>query len=175
MGKFKPGWYLIYTRPKWEDMVEQELTEHHIISYLPLVKSVRQWHDRKKVKKVPLFSSYIFVKLSNLKDLHECYLVKGFLSFVRVGKQLAKVDQSIIDNIVIAIGSGQNMEVNDTFLGCGEQLMISEGPLTGIYGELIQYNGRQRALVRVQMLGRNLIVDIASEKITKAESVNHLS
>ncbi|MGN6601343.1 MAG: transcription termination/antitermination protein NusG [Ginsengibacter sp.] len=164
------GWYLIYTRPRMEKSVARELKEIQVVSYLPLVKSLRQWHDRRKLIEVPLFASYVFVRLCNLKDFHQCYNINGFVKFVRVGKELAKVDESIVKNLMIAIESGEKTEVSDIKFDRGEKLVILEGPLTGFYGELVQYKGKKRALVRVEMLGRNLVVDIASYILAQRES-----
>ncbi len=57
------NWYVVYTKPKWEKKVAEQLKNRGITCYCPLVTQVRQWSDRKKKVEVPLFNSYVFVQL----------------------------------------------------------------------------------------------------------------
>lgn len=58
------NWYVIYTKPKWEKKVAEQLAEAGIDCYCPLITQIRQWSDRKKKVEVPLFNSYVFVQLA---------------------------------------------------------------------------------------------------------------
>ena len=53
-------WYALYTRPRHEKTVYERLSEKEFDTYLPLVKRVSQWKDRKKKIEEPLFKSYLF-------------------------------------------------------------------------------------------------------------------
>ncbi|TDE29169.1 MULTISPECIES: UpxY family transcription antiterminator [Flavobacterium] len=57
------NWYVVYTKPKWEKKVAEQLKSNGIECYCPLITQVRQWSDRKKKVEVPLFNSYVFVQL----------------------------------------------------------------------------------------------------------------
>ena len=57
-------WYAVYTRPRFEKQVVKALLDQGIEGYLPLIKTMRQWSDRKKMVEVPLFSSYVFVHIN---------------------------------------------------------------------------------------------------------------
>ncbi len=41
-------WYAVYTRSRFEKQVLKGLLDQDIEAYLPLIKTVRQWSDRKK-------------------------------------------------------------------------------------------------------------------------------
>ncbi|MBG6062522.1 transcription antitermination factor NusG [Flavobacterium sp. CG_9.1] len=58
------NWYVVYTKPKWEKKVAEQLKNSGIECYCPLITQVRQWSDRKKKVEVPLFNSYVFVQLA---------------------------------------------------------------------------------------------------------------
>ena len=58
------NWYVLYTKPKWEKKVAEQLRKSGIECYCPLVIQVRQGSDRKKKVEVPLFNSYVFVQLA---------------------------------------------------------------------------------------------------------------
>ena len=57
------AWYVLYTNPKAEKKVAEQLTKIGVINYCPLIKKVHQWSDRKKKIEIPLFTSYVFVNI----------------------------------------------------------------------------------------------------------------
>ncbi|MEP2237757.1 MAG: transcription termination/antitermination NusG family protein [Maribacter sp.] len=58
------NWYVLYVKPKNEKKVAERLSAHQVDVYCPMIKEVKQWSDRKKTIEVPLFSSYVFVNIS---------------------------------------------------------------------------------------------------------------
>ena len=65
MSAFKTGWYVIYTKNRHERKVAEQLERVGVEYFLPCINAVRQWYDRKKIISVPLFPSYIFVKIKD--------------------------------------------------------------------------------------------------------------
>ena len=60
----KIGWYVLYVKSRHERKVDDLLKENQLESFLPLVKTVRKWSDRNKIIQMPLFPSYVFVKIN---------------------------------------------------------------------------------------------------------------
>ena len=58
-----PTWYAIYTKPRTEKKACEELTCKGISTYLPVVKTLKQWSDRKKWVEKPYFPGYLFVRI----------------------------------------------------------------------------------------------------------------
>ena len=56
-------WYAIFTKSRSEKKVYERLLDADIEAFLPIVKTVRQWSDRKKTVYLPLIPSYVFVKM----------------------------------------------------------------------------------------------------------------
>src|ERR1700760_632192 len=56
-------WFAVHTHARHEKVVAQEALDLGITTFLPLVKQVRQWSDRRKVIETPLFGCYVFVKI----------------------------------------------------------------------------------------------------------------
>jgi transcriptional antiterminator RfaH len=162
MTTFNSGWYLIYTKPRHEKMVHSHLKEIKINSYLPTQKVLRTWHDRKKYVEEPLFPSYIFIYLIDLKSYYGGLEAQGALNYVRIGKEIARVSETIVNNIKLVADRVSELEVTDNHLQPGKQLVISEGVLTGLACEVVQINGKQKALVRVSLLQRNLLITLPS-------------
>jgi transcriptional antiterminator RfaH len=61
------NWYVVYTKPKWEKKVAEQLTKFGIECYCPTIIKMRQWSDRKKKVEVPLFNSYVFVRIDEVE------------------------------------------------------------------------------------------------------------
>lgn len=163
MTKFIPGWYLIYTRPRHEKKVAAQLLEAEIQFFLPLVKSLRQWHDRKKFIETPIFPSYIFVYLEQPEDFYRGLEIDGVLCYVRFGKEIARVRPDIVSNLVLITGNEQDVESTDGFFKPGQKVVIRQGALTGLTCEVVEHYKKQKLLVRVEILNRNVLASIPAD------------
>ena len=74
-------WFALYTKPRNEKRVAENLAALGIEAYCPLVTTIKQWSDRKKKVESPLIPSYVFVKIeeSNRKDVFQ---VAGVVQYV---------------------------------------------------------------------------------------------
>lgn len=88
-------WYVLYTKPRNEKKVALSLQELGITAYCPLQTVVKQWSDRKKKVQEPLFSSYVFVHLSEQqRDL--VFQVAGVVRYLFwLGKPAVVRDEEI--------------------------------------------------------------------------------
>jgi transcriptional antiterminator RfaH len=166
MNNFRNGWYLIYTKPRHEKKVHTRLTEVNIKSFLPTKKVLRTWHDRRKYVEEPLFPSYVFIYLNDMDNYYSGMDTEGSLSYVKIGREIARVSDSTVDNIKLLIDRGDEIEVSTTNFVAGQQLIIREGPLTGLSCEMVQSDRGRKILVRVQLLQRNLLVVMPPEYLT---------
>jgi len=168
MNTFRTGWYLIYTKPRHEKKVHGCLSGLSIASFLPTKKTLRTWHDRKKYIDEPLFPSYVFIYLNNIQEYYGGMDAEGYLYYVRAGKEIARVDQTIVNNIKLITDQVQEIEVSDSKFLPGKKLTIAEGPLTGLSCEVIQVKGKERLLVRVALLQRNLLLTVPAEHLMES-------
>lgn len=74
-------WYAVYTKPRWEKKVFGSLTAAGVEAYCPLSKVRRKWSDRFKVVELPLFSSYVFVRIPE-NEVNRIRQVSGIINFV---------------------------------------------------------------------------------------------
>lgn len=164
---FKLGWYLIYTKPKHEKRTAKELLELDLDVYLPLVNQDRKLHDRTKTIQSPMFPSYIFVKLSNIKDLYKAAQVSGFVCYVRLGKQIATIRESVIDDLRRLLVSEREVELCNGHFPVGREVTIPTGPFAGIKCEVVYYNGGLKVLVRMEVLSRSVLINISKDLLSK--------
>jgi transcriptional antiterminator RfaH len=118
------------------------------------------WHDRKKFVDEPLFPSYIFVYLTAQENFYQGLEIDGVLYYVRSGKEIARVSESIIEGIQLMMSSGYELEVSPDRFDIGRQLVISKGILAGLSCELVKYQGKDKVLLRVNLLRQNVLLSL---------------
>jgi transcriptional antiterminator RfaH len=166
MRSFHAGWYLIYTKPRHEKKVYSSLTEMSIKAYLPLTKKLRNWHDRKKYIDEPLFPSYVFVYLDDMQSYYAGMDSGGALYYVKMGNEIARVNEAVVNNIRLIASQDKEFEVSACRFAPGQQLFINKGVLTGLSCEVIKIDNKQKLLVRVELLRRNLVLSMPLENFT---------
>lgn len=160
MSNFTNSWYLIYTKPRQEKVLSGQLQENEIEYFLPTVKTLRTWHDRKKFIDLPLFPSYVFVYLKDTQQYYNAVNSDGFLCFVRSGKEMVRVGQQVINEIKVITDHGKDVEVSQEYFAPGQQLVIQKGPLTGLTCQVVEHNKKQKILVRIDLLQRSILATL---------------
>lgn len=154
---------MIYTKPRHEKKVYQDLQIRQIDSFLPIKQSLKNWHDRKKLIDEPLFPSYVFLYINNVDTYYKSLSVDGAMYYVKEGAKPARVQEKVIANLRILMQSRSQMEVSTLKFEKGEKLLIAKGPLAGLNCELIKYAGRHKILVRVELLSRSILMAVAED------------
>ena len=160
------SWYALYTRPRAEKLVFSRLEEQEIESFLPLYKTIRKWSDRKKVIEVPLFSSYIFVKV-NRRQSYEALKVHGAVRYIMFEHKAVPIPEYQINNIKILVGADIDFEISSEKLNTGDSVEVIHGVLAGLRGELVRIKKKDKVVVRVDRIDQNLIIDIPAAHLKK--------
>ncbi len=157
-------WYAVYTRSRFEKQVLKGLQDQGIEAYLPLIKTVRQWSDRKKTVEVPLFSSYVFVHID--RRFYDLVLqTMGVVKYITFEGKAASIPADQIDNLRIIVNSDEKVETTWETRRKGDKVMVSAGSLKGLRGELISDGDRRKVLVRIDSIDQNLVVEVHSSLI----------
>jgi len=159
-------WYAIYTKARNEKKVHERLLEQGVESYLPLVKTLRQWSDRKKWVEVPLLSSYVFVKVPQ-HQLREVIQVDGAAKYISFEGKPAAIPDKQIDNLRLLVNGEADIEVTGERLSPGDPVEVTTGSLRGLTGELIKINNKNKVVVRIDRLDINLVVKIQKAFLKK--------
>jgi transcriptional antiterminator RfaH len=166
MVNFFNNWYLIYTKPRLENKVYERLSEISIESFLPKRASLRLLPNKRRSSIVsPLFPSYVFVYLKGIEEYYISQKIDGFLYYVRMGKEIVKVNKSVVENLKILVENKECIELTERQFIPGQKMIIVEGPLAGLGCEVVSYEGKRKLLVRVNILRRNLIIETQPDYI----------
>ncbi len=161
-------WFAIYTKAKNEKKVEKQLSELGYEAYLPLKKELRQWKDRMKKVEIPLFSSYVFVKVNNKEYQEIPKQIIGFVKFVTIGGQKIAVRDKEIETIKKMLEySDENIVVSNEKFELYQKVEIKKGLLRGTKGKLISFKGKYKIAVRIETIGTGLIVEIDKNSVKK--------
>jgi len=162
----QPNWYAIYTKARNEKKVHERLLEQGVESYLPLVKTLRQWSDRKKWVEVPLLSSYVFVRVPQYQ-LREIIQVDGAAKYISFEGKPASIPEKQIDNLRLLVNGEADIEVTGERLSPGDPVEVTTGSLRGLTGELIKINNKNKVVVRIDRLDINLVIKIQKAFLRK--------
>lgn len=137
-------WYAVYTRAKWEKKVANLLTLKKIENYCPLNRVQRQWSDRKKILYEPLFTCYVFVRISNEERIGVLQ-TQGVLNYVSWQARPAVIRDTEIELIKKFLLDHSNVRlekinvhVNDTVeVKCG-LFMAREGRVIKVLDKTVK-------------------------------------
>lgn len=156
-------WFVIQTKSGQERIAETNLLRQGFEVYLPrTVKRTR--HKRRGVATVtiPLFPRYLFVRVdldaAPWRSINGTYGVANLISF---GERPAALADAIIDEI-----KGREDETGNISLVAldsfkpGEKLEIAEGPFKDHTGIFQCKTDRERVIVLLNLLGRDVSVKV---------------
>ena len=123
------NWYVVYTKPKWEKKVAEQLTNGGIECYCPLIIQERQWSDRKKKVEVPLFNSYVFVRLAE-NDRNAVFLSSGVVRYLFWLSKPAVVRDEEINVIKKWLNTSDAIDLMVDTYKIGDAIEVESGPFT---------------------------------------------
>ena len=152
-------------------MVCQRLLEQGIEAYLPMIKTMRQWSDLKKMVEVPLFSAYFFVKIDR-RHYDQVLQTFGAVKYITFEGKAASIPPEQINNLKIIVNSNEKVETTWECRKKGDKVVVTAGSLKGLRGELITDGDRKRVLVRIDSIDQNLTVEVHASLIEKVKEEN---
>lgn len=162
-------WFALYTKPRHEFKAETQLQACGVEYYLPSVVRIKQWSDRKKKVKEPLFSGYIFVhgnERDRLLALEQYAIVRSIFFQGRP----AIVPDWQIDNLMKMLEKGEEIVVSDK-MEIGSRVKIINGPFKDIEGVVFENSNQEKMLaITIDLLRRSVIVKIPRDSLIEQKS-----
>lgn len=163
-------WYAVWTRSRQEKVAAGMLGVLGVEHYLPLKTEFRKWSDRKQAVEVPLFSGYLFVYISLLKESKlQVLKVPGVVAFVGNQTGPLPIPSKQIEDIQTVLAAGAACSVKP-LLKQGDRVRVCRGALAGVEGRLVRANSESQLLISVDMIQQSLAVNVSSEDIERVEN-----
>lgn len=168
LTNLRKGWHVLYVKSRQEKKIEKILQDQNIEIFLPIIKTIRQWSDRKKKIETPLFPSYLFVNLKNGLDYEKVLSTKESCFFLKIGKEYAKATETEINNIKLFLGIEgiENIRTDEiSKIKLGSTYILEDGPLRGFNCEVCNFSGKHKVIVKVNSLNQNITATMPAHYI----------
>ena len=162
-------WYVVYVRSRHEKKVCHLFEEKGIESSLPLIKTTRQWSDRKKKVEVPLFRGYVFIRIDIRKDKFNILKTDGVVKFIGMGKNPSRIPDEQIHWMHMIVEKSNTVK-NEKEIPGGQTVRVTVGPLKGIEGVVMRAGNQSRLVLVLESIMNACSVEISPnflEKIKK--------
>jgi transcription antitermination factor NusG len=162
-------WYAIYTKPRHEKKVYQQLVDKDIVAFLPMTKSLRQWKDRRKWVEMPLFTGYVFIDIL-LKNKIEALQTHGVVKMVSFGGVPASIPDWQIEQLKKVISQPESLRL-EQYLKKGDSVEVIAGPLKGVKGYLREIRGETRVAILIDGIYQSASFEVQKNFVKKIEKI----
>lgn len=163
----KREWHIIYTNPRAEKKVREYLERYKFETFLPIIEVKSRWKDRWKLIQKPLFTSYVFVKISYWDDRNRVLILPGIHHIVFYKGKPATVDEENLNMVdLFAKNFGEKVKVKKMeALQPGRKVKIRYGVLAGREAEVIEMKNKTFVRVCFPMMGQEVTAEVKVEDL----------
>jgi len=166
-------WYAVYTKPHCEKKVADLLTRKGIENYFPQNKAFSHGTDRRKIIHTPLFSTFVFVKIS-LEEIPVIRQTSGIINFIFWINKPAIIRDKEIENIKRFLSEHGFVKLEKVDVHFNDVVKINSAPLIAQDGKVVSINSK---IVKVTLpsLGYTMCaeIDTANVKLIKENHAYH--
>jgi transcription antitermination factor NusG len=155
-------WYAAYVVTRHEKVVAEQLVRRSVESFLPLYQTVRHWKGRRAQVNLPLFPSYVFVRIP-ASDRLRVLVVPGVVQIVTFNGVLAALPDDDVERLRAALQLRQCEPC--AYLSTGKRVRIAWGPLHGLEGVIVRQRNQTRIVVSLDFIHRSTSVEFRPEDL----------
>jgi transcription antitermination factor NusG len=164
----EPSWYAVHTMARHEKRIAAQFEEKNVCTFLPLLRQIHSWSDRRRVVEIPMFSCYAFVRMvQTVEERLKVLRTPGVLGFVGNERQGTSIPDEQIESLRKAI-SEKVPFLPHPFINVGKRVRIRGGSLDGVEGILMRQGGDQSLVISVELLQRSVSIRVKGYDIELA-------
>jgi len=160
--RLEAHWYAAYVIARHEKVVAAQLVRRSVESFLPLYHALHFWKNRRAEVELPLFPSYLFVRISTAERLRvlEVPSVVHIVTF-------HGVPVAVPDEEIESLRTTLRLRRSEPcpYLAAGRRIRIRAGPLQGLEGVVVRQNSQTRIIVSVDFIQRSTAVELLPEDL----------
>lgn len=163
-------WYCVHTKPRNELTAEEHLERQGYEIFLPLIRQSRRRRGKWVEVVEPMFTRYLFVELQlGSDDIGPIRSTRGVCGLVRFTDQPIAVPEGYVESLqATAVRHDGASLVGGSPFTPGDAVLIEDGPLKGLQAVFLAETGEQRAIILLEMLGRQQRVAIKRDLLRVA-------
>lgn len=154
---------MLYTRPRHEKAVAEELRRCGIEAFVPLREVLSHWKDRQKLVQLPLFPGYIFVYIDQSRR-RVVLRSAGAVALVGLHGVLAPIPDAQIEALRTICLAKRPFDLSP-YRTEGERIQVAHGPLAGLQGILSEQEGRHCLVVSIDLLQQSVAVELNADSV----------
>jgi len=154
----EPNWYALYTCPRHEKRVAEQIEQRSISCFLPVYRSVRRWKDRRKELELALFPGYVFVRMALGNKLRVLEL-PGAVRLVSFNGKPAAIPAEEIEVLRDRLSGGRSIEPHP-YLRTGRRVRVRHGAMAGLEGIIVRRKDRCRVVFSIDLIMRSVAVEV---------------
>lgn len=177
VNKIKPftmnkQWYVLYTKSNCEKKVNELLCKKGIEAYCPLNKIYRQWSDRRKQLNVPLFPSYVFVKVTEKDLLSLRNMTSKIVSILYWLGKPAVIKNEEISEIKYFLNQHADVKLEKRIVDINDEVVVIRGPFYNQKG-IVKSLKNNAVVLSLPSLGYNMVAELDLSNIKQVYTFNH--
>jgi transcription termination/antitermination protein NusG len=165
-----PYWYAIYTKPRHEKRVAEQLIQKSVETLLPVYECIRRWKNGRHRVHFPLFPGYAFVRIA-LKDRLDVIKVPGVIRIVGSDRGPLPLANEEIEGLQQGLAAGIDV-LPHPYLAAGRRVRVVSGPLRGMRGIMIRRKGNYRIVVSLDLIMQSMMADVDIADVRPDEDVS---
>jgi transcriptional antiterminator RfaH len=159
-------WYLLYSKPRQEELLTTQLQQQGFGAYLPRFKKFNTKSPDQLAVFEPLFPRYVFFRPgSPTQSISAARSTRGASSLVRFGGTPAQVSDDVVQAIRLFEANRNSADLSEISpFQPGKQVRLRNSPLDGLTG-LVQRVSSRRVAVLLELLGRPTLVEVDHQQL----------
>ncbi len=154
-------WYLVYTKPRQEDVAKTNLERQGFSTYLPRIRQARRRQNRRVLVVEAMFPRYLFIQLDPQQDnWAPIRSTLGVSALVRFGPYPTPVPEGLLAVLRGREDADGIQQLPPPAFKPGEALRIAEGAFAGYDGIFLARSGRDRVVVLLDIMGQQARVEL---------------
>jgi len=166
-------WFAVICKPRQESIALENLQRQKFHCFLPMVdkpagKSARRKSARRKSMAEPLFPGYLFLQADSARhNLAPVRSTRGVQQMMRFGIKLAVVPDPVIQYLKSRVDENGLIPLTPDYLKAGDKVRVLDGALAGLHGIFTEQNKEARAILLMNILGRQTKVQIDPRRLER--------
>jgi len=164
-------WYAVYTHPRAEKKLRDQLAKKNIETYLPLTKTRKKWSDRYTWVEEPVFASYIFVRIDFVKDSLAVLRLPQSVKFIGTEGTPTVVSDDDIELLRLAVENfAESLVIRDTAtLTVGQKVRVIDGPFAGKEATVERVQGKALVVLSFAALNKSVVVEVPVSMLSQSD------
>jgi transcription antitermination factor NusG len=156
-----PRWYALYTHPRHEKVVTEQLQSKSLEAFLPTFTTESRWKDRRVRIQTPVFPGYVFTRI-HLSERSKVLAVPGVARMLSYNRAPAPIDDSEIDAVKLCLERAVSLEVHP-LLEVGDRVRVRSGVLEGLEGLISRCKNTRRLIVPISLINQSVAVEVDAD------------